>query len=115
MVEYTMQLDSIFGALADSTRRDILRRIARGEMSISEIAEPYSLTFAAISKHLKVLEKAKLITKRRRGKEQVVYLAPKAFASAEEYLEFYRSLWEDRLNSLDKYLNEGKEKNNGGY
>lgn len=108
MVEYTFSLDSTFSALADNTRRDILRRVAEAEMSVGEIARYYDLTFAAVSKHLKVLEKATLIIKRRRGKQQMVSLAPQAFADAAEYIEWYRSLWETRLDSLENYLKEDK-------
>lgn len=111
MVEYALSLDEVFGSLADPTRRDILRRVSRRQMTISEIASRYDLTFAAVSKHLKVLEKAKLIIKRRRGKEQLVQLAPQTIKSANEYLEFYRAFWEERLDSLDAYLRE--EASNG--
>ncbi|HVO86569.1 MAG TPA: metalloregulator ArsR/SmtB family transcription factor [Candidatus Binatia bacterium] len=111
MVEYTFSLDSAFNALADPTRRDILRRVAGTELSVSEIAQEYSLTFAAISKHLKVLEKARLILKRRRGKQQLVTLYPEALSSVDEYLEFYRHLWEGRLDALEIYLKESEEKN----
>ncbi len=104
MVESTLHLDLIFGSLADPTRRDILRRVARRVLSISEIAEDYDLTFAAISKHLKVLERAKLIIKRRRGKEQIVQMAPSAVADAADYLKRYEKLWNDRLDSLEQYL-----------
>lgn len=104
MVEYSFSLDNIFGALADPTRRDILRRVSSAEMSVGEIARYYDLTFAAVSKHLKVLEKAKMIIKRRNGKEQIVSLSPGALASADEYFEFYRQLWERRLDSLGDYL-----------
>ncbi len=106
MVEYTLSLDSIFGSLADPTRRDILRRVAQDELSVGEIAQPYSLSLAAISKHLKVLEKAKLIVKRRRGKEQVVSLYPAAFQSAEEYLQWYKVNINRQLDSLERYLTE---------
>jgi DNA-binding transcriptional ArsR family regulator len=104
MVEYDLTLDSIFLSLADGTRRDILRRVALSELTVGEIAKPYDLTFAAVSKHLKVLEKAKLIIKRRRGREQVVFLAPEAIKTVDEYLEFYRSLVESRLDALENYL-----------
>ncbi len=104
MVEYIFELDSVFGALADQTRRDILSRLTTQQLTISEIAQPYHLTFAAISKHLKVLEKAKLVMKRRRGKQQIVQLAPQALADIDEYLGQYRKLWEQRLDSLDTYL-----------
>lgn len=105
MVEYTYSLDNTFAALADNTRRDILHRVSNAELSVGEIARNYDLTFAAVSKHIKVLEKAKLIFKQRRGKEQIVHISPGALASADEYLEFYRGLWEQRLDSLDEYLN----------
>lgn len=109
MVEYALSLDSIFSSLADSTRRDILRRVSSEELSVGEIAKPYDLTFAAVSKHLKVLEKARLIIKERRGKEQMVHIAPGALLGAEEYLEFYRKHWEHQLDSLESYLKETKE------
>lgn len=111
MVEYalptkTINLDSIFGSLSDPTRRDILQRVARGQMTVGEIARGYDLSFAAISKHLKILENARLIVKRKRGKERVVQLSPYAFKSAAEYLEWYQTLWEQRFDSLDKFLKE---------
>lgn len=109
MVEYSLSLDSVFGSLADPTRRDILRRVAGQQLSVSEIAEPYPLTLAAVSKHLKVLEKARLVVKRRRGKEQLVMAAPQALAEAADYLESYRQFWEQRLDALEQYLNETKE------
>jgi DNA-binding transcriptional ArsR family regulator len=104
MVEYTYDLDSVFGCLSDPTRRDILGRIAQEALSIGEIARPYNLTFAAISKHLKVMERARLIIKERKGKEQIVHLSPDALASADEYLAMYRKQWSRRLDALDSYL-----------
>ena len=107
MVEYynsANTLDAIFSSLADPTRRDILKRVSKRGMSVSEIAARYQLTFAAIAKHLEVLGRAGLIKKQRRGKEQIVSLSPKALAEANDYLENYEQLWENRLDSLDKYL-----------
>jgi DNA-binding transcriptional ArsR family regulator len=109
MVEYTLGLDNIFSSLADSTRRDILRRVADRQLTIGEIAKPYDLTFAAVSKHLKVLEKARLIIKQRKGKAQMVSLAPQALVDAGEYLDWYRQFMDARLDSLEQYLNETKE------
>jgi DNA-binding transcriptional ArsR family regulator len=106
MVEYTQSLDNIFSSLADPTRRDILSRVARQEMSIGEIAKYYNLTFAAISKHLKVLERSKLIVKKRRGKEQMVSVAPSALKEVDDYLETYRQLWEARFDRLETLLKE---------
>ena len=106
MVEYALQLDSTFSALSDPTRRDVLSRVSRQELSIGEIAEDYDLTFAAVSKHIKVLGKARLIVKRKRGKEQIVSAAPQALADAYEYLNEYKQLWETRLDALAIYLEE---------
>jgi DNA-binding transcriptional ArsR family regulator len=107
MVEYIFQLDSIFHSLADPIRRDILRRVASSDLSVGELAEKYSVSFAAISKHLKVLEKARLISKKKEGKKQIVTLAPSALESADEYLEHYRLLWQSRHDKLAQLLNEG--------
>lgn len=107
MVECNPYLDNIFGSLADPTRRDILRRVSQAELTISEIACKYDLTFSAVSKHLKVLEAAHLINKRRRGKEQLVHIAPKALAEANQYLDWYKQVWDQQLDSLENYLNKG--------
>ena len=107
MVEYTLQLDTIFASLADPTRRDILARVARSEHSIGDIARHYDMSFAAISKHLGVLERAKLITKRKEGKQNMVSLAPGALMTADEYLEQYRQMWEQKFSKLDTLIKEG--------
>ncbi len=104
MVEQTISLDLVFAALADSTRRSILERVAKVEMSIGEIAEHYQLTFAAISKHIKVLERANLVIKKRRGNEQIVVIVPRSLDIAEQYIERYATLWGDRFNALEKLL-----------
>ena len=83
--------------------------MTKTELTITEIAKPYDLTFAAVSKHLQVLEKAKLITKRRKGKEQLVLVDSLALKKADEYLEFYRQFWENRFDSLETFLKEDKE------
>lgn len=106
MVEHKPTLDTIFGSLSDRTRRDILRRVAKKELSVNEIAQSYDLTVAAISKHLMVLQRAKLVRKRRRGKQQFVALSPPAFKDASRYLEQYKRLWEDRLDRLEALLKE---------
>jgi DNA-binding transcriptional ArsR family regulator len=106
MNEATLNLNSIFSSLADPTRRDIVRRLATSELTVGQIAEPYPLTFAAISKHLQILERARLVIKRRQGKQQYVQLAPQTFAGAAEYFDWYRNLWEQRFDSLEEYLNK---------
>lgn len=104
MVESTIQLNSIFGCLSDPTRRDILSRVSKQALTVSEIAQAYDLTLAAISKHLQVLEKAKLVFKRREGKQQYVQLAPATLKEADTYLKRYEALWNDRIDSLEAYL-----------
>lgn len=104
MVEQSLQLSLIFSSLSDPTRRDILKRVAKEEMTISQIAEPYKLTFAAISKHLMILQKAKLIVKKREGKQQVVTFAPETVKDAASYLKEYEKIWNDRFDRLEHYL-----------
>ena len=104
MVELDERLDGVFRSLGDSTRRDILRRISRESLSVGEIARHYRLTFAAVAKHLEVLEKAGLVRKTRRGKQQFVSISLRSLAAASHYLENYQQLWESRLDSLEKYL-----------
>jgi len=106
MVEYTLQLDSVFHSLSDPIRRDILKRVAQCEQSVSELVAQYEVSFAAISKHLKVLEKARLITKRKEGRKHMVAIAPTALREADEYLEQYRQMWESRYNKLDALLKD---------
>jgi DNA-binding transcriptional ArsR family regulator len=110
MVKYQSQLDSVFHSLADPTRRDILKRVATRELSVGEIASPYHMSFAAISKHLKVLEEAELISKRREGKQHFVQASPLAFEKAMHYLEQYRHMWEERFSRLDALLEQEKKK-----
>lgn len=105
MVEYSLQLNDIFSCLADPTRRDILKRVSQEGLSVNEIAEPYKISLAAISKHLKILEKAKLIIKHRKGKQQVVQLSPATLKEAAEYLKDYEKLWNARFDALENYLN----------
>ncbi len=108
MVEYNSKLDTIFQSLSDPTRRDVLRRLSLGMQTVGELAAHYDLTFAAISKHLQVLERAKLVRKRRRGREQQVELSPAGLKQADKYLEQYRALWEGRLDRLEVFLKTNK-------
>lgn len=108
MVEYTLQLDSVFHSLSDPIRRDILRRVARSELSVGQLVENYGVSFAAISKHLKVLESACLIRKRKEGRKQMVTISPTALRSADEYLEQYRQMWQSRYDKLDILMQEGE-------
>jgi DNA-binding transcriptional ArsR family regulator len=93
-----------FSALADPTRRAILARLVLGETSVSELAKPFDISGPAISKHLKVLEQAGLITRGREAQWRPCKIEPQALRGVDEWLEHYRRLWEERLDRLDDYL-----------
>jgi DNA-binding transcriptional ArsR family regulator len=106
MVERNAYLDSLFSSLADPIRRDILRRLMDAHYSVSQIAADYDISFAAVAKHIAVLQKATLIVKQRRGKEQVVSISPEALHEASRYLQQYESLWNARFDALEKLAKE---------
>jgi DNA-binding transcriptional ArsR family regulator len=96
--------DRVFHALADATRRDILRRCAGGEPSVSRLADVYPMSFAAVQKHVAVLERAGLVAKQRRGREQLVRTDPVAVARARELLEELETLWRGRVERMADLL-----------
>jgi DNA-binding transcriptional ArsR family regulator len=98
------RLSSTFAALADPTRRAILARLALGETSVLKLAEPFDMSLPAISKHLKVLERAGLITRTRDAQMRPCRIDARALREADDWLEEYRRLWEERLDRLDDYL-----------
>ena len=100
------RLDMTFAALADPTRRAILARLALGEASVMELAEPFAMTQPAISKHLKVLERSGLIARGRDGQRRPCRLEAQPLAEATEWLEGYRRFWEARYQRLDALLEE---------
>jgi DNA-binding transcriptional ArsR family regulator len=102
------RLDATFAALADPTRRAILARLASGEASVTELAEPFAMSQPAISKHLKVLERAGLISRGRDAQRRPRRLEAKLLAEATEWLEDYRQFWEDSFQRLDAVLDELK-------
>jgi DNA-binding transcriptional ArsR family regulator len=106
-------LDRTFSALADPTRRAIVQRLADGEASVTELAAPFAMSLPAVSKHLKVLEKAGLISRGRRAQWRPCRLEPEPLKEASDWLQEYRRLWEERLDRLDEYLQtlQGKEQN----
>lgn len=106
MVDNKLYLNSLFGSLADSTRRDILRRLKSAQFTVGQLAEFYEMSLAAVAKHLAVLERAKLVTKERRGTQQMVSIAPLALKHASDYLEQYEALWNYRFEALDEVLKE---------
>src|SRR5262245_62764561 len=97
-------LSNTFSALADPTRRAILARLALGETSVSELAEPFDMSLPAVSKHLKVLERARLITRSREAQWRPCRIEPEALKSVDEWLESYRRFWEERFDRLEDYL-----------
>jgi DNA-binding transcriptional ArsR family regulator len=99
-------LDATFGALADPTRRAILARLSLGEASVQELAQPFQLTQPAISKHLKVLEKAGLIVRERAAQRRPSRLNPEPLAAAAAWIEEYREFWESSFSRLDQVLAE---------
>jgi DNA-binding transcriptional ArsR family regulator len=111
----TELLDRTFSALADPTRRAIVARLADGEATVGELAAPFDMSLPAVSKHLKVLERAGLISRGRRAQWRPCRLEPEALKEASDWLEEYRRLWEERLDRLDEYLRElqGKEQGDG--
>jgi DNA-binding transcriptional ArsR family regulator len=104
----TATLDATFAALADPTRRAILARLARGEATVNELVAPFKLSQPAISKHLKVLEKAGLITRGRDAQRRPCRIAAEPLARANEWLEDYRKIWEANFDRLDTLLDELK-------
>ena len=97
-------MNSIFHALGDATRRQMLRDLARGERTVSELAEPFAMSLAAASKHIKVLEGAGLIRREVRGRAHFCRLEPGPLASAHEWLGFYERFWTSRLDALEQLL-----------
>jgi DNA-binding transcriptional ArsR family regulator len=108
MVNNTLQLDGLFHSLADPIRRDILSRVSERELSVTELVHEYNVSFVAVSKHLKVLEKAQLINKRKEGRKYMVALKPETLLQADIYLEQYRRRWESSFKKLDSLLKEGE-------
>src|SRR5213083_2081913 len=111
----THRLDTVFAALADPTRRAILARLASGEATVTELAEPFAMSLPAVSKHLKVLQRAGLIARGREAQWRPCRLEAAPLKDAAEWIEHYRRFWEESFDRLDDYLSELKtrEKRNG--
>ena len=108
----TERLDATFAALADPTRRAIVARLAKGEASVLELAAPFDMSQPAISKHIKVLERAGLIARSRDAQRRPCRLVVAPLREATDWLERYREMWEARFQELDNLLEELKEKEN---
>ena len=98
------ELDTVFHALGDATRRQMLRDLSGGERTVSQLAEPFAMSLAAASKHIKALENAGLIHREVRGRTHLCRLAPGPLASAHQWLRFYEHFWTDRLEVLEGLL-----------
>ena len=100
-------LDLVFRALGDATRRGMLASLALGEKSIGELAEPFAMSFAGASKHVKVLEEAGMVRREVRGRTHICRLEPRPLASADQWLRHYERFWTGRLDTLEQLLREG--------
>ena len=111
MVELqNIELDTVFHALGDGTRRRMLRELADGERTVGQLAQPFAISLAAASKHIQVLERARLIRREVRGRTHMCRLAPSPLASAHEWLGFYERFWGNRLDVLERLLREADAK-----
>jgi DNA-binding transcriptional ArsR family regulator len=110
MVTNSNQLDRTFHALADPTRRAILARLSQGEATVGELARPFDVSRPAISKHLRVLEAARLVQRTRDGRLSRCGLDAAPMREAADWVERYRQFWEDQLDSLSRYLEDEKTK-----
>jgi DNA-binding transcriptional ArsR family regulator len=104
------QLNSVFHALGDSTRRRMLRELAEGERTVGQLAKPFAISLAAASKHIKALEKAGLIRREVHGRTHLCRLDPGPLASAQKWLSFYERFWTDRLDVLEQLLRQEDER-----
>jgi DNA-binding transcriptional ArsR family regulator len=111
----TDQLSTTFAALADPTRRAILARLVEGECSVSELAEPFDMSMPAVSKHLRVLERAGLIARSRKAQFRPCHIEAGPLKEVADWAEHYRHIWEERFDRLEKYLKEvrAKERSHG--
>jgi len=108
MVERSAPLDRTLGALADPTRRAILARLVRGRARVTDLAEPFELSLNAVSKHLRVLERAGLLRREVRGREHLLSLEARPLREAAEWITAYQAFWEKRLDALDAFLRKRK-------
>jgi DNA-binding transcriptional ArsR family regulator len=109
MVEDSEEIDRVFHALSNRTRRGMLRRLSRNECSVGELAGPTEMSFAAASKHVQVLERAGLVNRRVKGRQHICSLSPKPLRDASEWLSFYEEFWTTSLDRLEAVLLEEDE------
>ncbi len=109
MVEETEQVDQIFHALSNSTRRGMLRRLSRSACTVGELAEPADMSFAAASKHVQVLERAGMVNRRVKGRQHICTLSPKPLKEASDWLSFYEKFWDESLDRLQAMLEADRD------
>ena len=110
MVEYTETLNQTFAALADPTRRAILSRLRQGRSTVGALAEPFSMSLAAVSKHVRALERAGLVAREVEGREHHVSLNAAPLRAAAEWTAEYREFWDERLDALEALIDESSER-----
>ena len=104
-----LQLDRVFHALGDPTRRAVVQRLGRGPAAVGELAQPFKMALPSFMQHLAALEKCGLVTSRKEGRSRIYSLQPKPLETAEKWMREQRALWETRLDQLDSYLLQMKE------
>jgi DNA-binding transcriptional ArsR family regulator len=109
-MQATTEIDRVFGALADATRRDIVRRAIAGEEGVAELAGHYPMSFAAVQKHVAILERAGLVNKQRIGRRKVVRTSLDRIRVAQDLLDRYQELWRGRFDRMTELINDTKEK-----
>ena len=110
MVNNDQQLDQIFSALSDATRRSILAQLSCGELTVAALAEPHAMSAPAISKHLRVLEQAGLVDRSRRGRQHIIRVNPQPVDSAALWIAYYTEIWKQQFLAVDKYLKQTQGK-----
>jgi DNA-binding transcriptional ArsR family regulator len=108
MVNYSAALDATFSALSDPTRRAILARLSRGDVNVTELAEPFDVSLPAVTKHLNVLQRAGLLVREKEGRVRRCQLVASPLKQAADWIERYRRFWEGQLDSLARYLEEAE-------
>lgn len=109
MVINSEELDLVFGALSDATRRGMLAQLSEGEMNVSALSKPYPMSQPAISKHLRVLEQAGLIERAKRGRENIVRVKSEPAEQAAQWIDYYAQFWRRQFDAVDAYLKTAKE------
>jgi DNA-binding transcriptional ArsR family regulator len=114
VLQETPTLDRVFYALANPSRRAMLRQLAAGRHNISELAQPLAMSFAGVSKHLKVMEEAGLVRRQVQGRSHVFEIDPATLETAEEWFNYYTELWEAQLDNLDAVLKSSANQSKAG-